>query len=87
MNNEKEIKPFYDQFSECKRDGFLGKGEPRPFKDYPELLPSPFHKAAKIIAKKLEEDPNFGFDTIACLRFGGECCSGKIECKRLRGYK
>jgi hypothetical protein len=75
---------FYKQFQICKKEGFTGKGEKRPFKDYPELLPSPFHRVAKAIAETLKKDPDFGFDTISCLRFGGECSSAHTECRKMR---
>jgi len=51
------------------------------------MLPAPWHKAAKIVAEKLREDPAFGLIPLVCLRFGGECRSSHPECRKLRGYK
>ena len=86
MNNNPKL--FSTQFIECKKLGYTNKTEPRPFKDYPELLPLPFHKVSKIIAKELEKDPDFGFDAILCGRFNnGECRGDNKECRKLRGYK
>ena len=61
-------------------------GEVQKFKDYPELLPAPWHKAAKIFAKELEKNPDFGLTPLMCLMFGGECSSVNPECMRLRGW-
>jgi len=62
-------------------------GDLQKFKDHLDMLPAPWHKAAKIVAEKLREDPAFGLIPLVCLRFGGECRSSHPECRKLRGYK
>jgi len=61
-------------------------GELQKFKDHPEMLPAPWHRAAKIVAEKMKGDPDFGLAPLLCLRFGGECNSGNPGCRKLRGY-
>ncbi len=68
-------KPFRTQFIECKNGGFHGVGPTIDYKSIPELLPFNPFVARKLL--KLEK----GLPTIACLRFGGICNSGKIKCK------
>ena len=81
------MKSFREQYIECEENGYHATGEIEKFKDHPELLPSPFHRASKVIAEKLKEDPDFGFAPIMCLRFGGQCSSGHKDCKELRKLK
>ena len=60
------------------------KGEIQKFKDFPELLPVFPRKAVLAIKRELEKNPNFGFETIRCLKFGGQCHSGNPRCKAMR---
>ena len=80
------MKNHSTQYAECKSEGLTGTGKFQSFKDHPELLPA-FPNLPK--NKKLTEAINSGelkgFETITCLRFGGECNSGNLECKKLRG--
>lgn len=88
MNNiDQQIKPFVEQFRECSDLGFHKAGELQKFKDHPELLPAPWHHAAKKIAELLKENPDEGRIPVMCLRFGGECRSSNVECRKLRGYE
>lgn len=84
MSTQKQIKSFREQFVECSDKGFHKPGELLKFKDHPELLPAPWHKAAKTIAKLLKENPEEGLTPLMCLRFGGKCSSSNPECRKLR---
>lgn len=59
-------------------------GPIKRFKDHPELLPVFSGKAIKAIAKKLDKDPDSGWETIICGRFGGECSSRHTQCRAMR---
>lgn len=85
--NDMIPKGFREQYIECENAGFHAIGEVKKLKDHPEILPAPWHRAAKIVAKNLEEDPEFCLSPILCLRFGGECNGGHSECQKLRGFK
>ena len=50
------------------------------------MMPRYNHKLTKVIIAKLKEDPEFGLETLACLRFGGECRSDNTGCRKLRGF-
>jgi hypothetical protein len=78
------MKSFFTQFRECKAANLTATGPIQKFKDHPELLPSPFHRAAKGIAEALAKDPDFGFPVILCVKFGGECSSSQPQCKEER---
>lgn len=78
------MKGFREQFIECKNNGYQAKGEFKKYKDYPELLPAPWHKGAKLIADELKKNPEAGVQFIACLRFGGTCSSNHPLCQDLR---
>jgi len=71
---------------ECKKQGLTGKGKFYSFKYHPELLPV-FPRLPK--NKKLTEAINSGelrgLRATSCLRFGGECNSANVECKKMRG--
>lgn len=84
---EKQIKPFRTQYIECYEDGMHGLGSFLRWEDHPEMLPSPFSKAAEPIVEELTIDPNAGLQLIACNRFGGNCSSSHPECRKLRGYQ
>ena len=81
------MRSFREQYIECEENGFHAYGEVEKFKDHPEMLPSPFHPAAPKIAQKLKEDPEFGLTPIMCLRFGGQCHSGHLDCRQMRNLK
>jgi hypothetical protein len=78
------VKPFSQQYRECRQAKLTGVGPIKKFKDHPDLLPVRPLRAVKIIAEALKKDPDFGFPFVTCLRFGGECNSGKPECRKLR---
>lgn len=84
--SEMNLVTFREQFCICSREGLHADGEYLKFKDHPELLPSPFHRTAKQVAKQLKSNPDFGIQTIACLRFGGTCKSDNPDCQKLRGF-
>lgn len=84
---DEQIKPFHQQYSECRTEGMHGEGPFLKYKDRPDLLPMPWSRAAKLIAEELKVNPNAGMRTVSCERFGGICNSGKPECKKLRGYE
>jgi hypothetical protein len=77
-------KSFREQFVECSDAGMHKPGELQKFKDHPEMLPAFWHPASKKIAEELKKNPDFGLTPIMCLRFGGECSSGNVECQKLR---
>lgn len=83
---DKQIKGFRDQFVECSEAGMTKPGELIKFKDHPELLPAPWHKAAEKVAQLLKENPDEGITPMMCLRFGGQCKSSHPDCRKLRGY-
>jgi len=87
MNTQKQIKSFREQFIECGNAELRQPGELQKFKDHPEMLPAPWHRAAKVVAEQLKEDPDFGLTPLICLRFGGECRSDNPGCRKMRGYK
>ena len=78
------MKSFHDQYVECEEQGMHILGKIEKFKDHPELLPLPWHSAAPKLSKKLEEDPEFGLTPVTCLRFGGKCSSGHLDCQKMR---
>ena len=74
-----------EQFPECKREGFVGYGPVRYFE--PWEFPLFNRKAIKAFKKAIDETgkPPTTQDC-TCLRFGGICHSGNIDCMRLRGF-
>jgi hypothetical protein len=72
--------------AECKTQGLTGTGKFQSFKDHPEFLPAfpTFPKNRKLM-EAITSGELKGLETIACLRFGGECNSGNLECKKMRG--
>lgn len=78
---------FFTQYQACKEDGMLGKGRYEKFKDFPENLPAVWHPAAPKFAKALKKNPELGLETIACLRFGGDCRSDNPACRIMRGLE
>jgi hypothetical protein len=78
------MKKFSTQFVECHEAGYQKAGEVKKFKDHPELLPPPWHKAAKTIAEEIKKNPDFGLTPIMCLRFGGECNPRNEQCINMR---
>lgn len=82
MNEGKEI-GFSTQFRECKKAGFVGRGEFLSFEDHPEMLPA-FPSAEMAKAIRLGEWK--GIQTLSCLRFGGTCQSSNQGCRKLRGW-
>lgn len=86
-DKHEQVKLFVEQFRECSDLGFHKPGELKMFREHPELLPAPWHHAAKRVAKLLKENPDEGLIPIMCLRFGGECSGKNVECRKLRGYE
>jgi hypothetical protein len=80
------MKPFHQQYTECHDEGMHGKGEFIKYKEHPDMRPMPWSRAAKIIAEELKVNPEAGIQLVSCKRFGGNCTSGKAECRKLRGY-
>jgi hypothetical protein len=76
------MKAFSEQIRECMDEGKYGsaQGPYFPYDKFPELLPWNPRKAAEILKKEK------GLRLSACLRFGGSCHSGKVECKKLRNF-
>lgn len=84
MNREGKIL-FRDQFIACKKENLVGEHGPFvKWKDNPNMLPF-CSLAGKKILEELKKDPEAGFETLECKRFGGECSGRNIDCKRLRG--
>ena len=73
------MKTFREQFISCKGNGYTGSGPKLSYKKFPELLPLNPRIRNMILAKEN------AMPTIACLRFGGICHSGKPQCRTLRG--
>ena len=74
------------QMMECKRQGSSSKGKFQSFKDHPEFLPAfPHLPKNRKLMEAINNGKLKGLETIACLRFGRECNSGNLECKKLRG--
>lgn len=84
MKTNIKIKPFRDQFLECKKGNFHGQGALLKFKDHPELLPLPTSKISVKLTKEIKDNPDCGITPILCLRFGGNCHSGNAKCRKLR---
>lgn len=80
------MKDFAEQFRECRSKGMAKPGLVERFKDHPNVLPGPFCRAAKVLAEKLKKNPNLGYRPMLCGRFKGRCHSGRVGCKRLRGW-
>lgn len=78
------MKSFSQQYGECDRDNMTEIGPVQKFKDFPEMLPAPWHKAAPKLAQALKENPDFGFKVILCKRFGGQCHSNHARCQAMR---
>jgi hypothetical protein len=78
------MKTFRTQYVECKKAKLVGLGPIQKFKDHPDMLPVPWHKAAKVIAEHLKKDPEFGLRTLTCKKFGGQCYGGNPRCMALR---
>jgi hypothetical protein len=76
--------PFRDQFLHCKEFCMVGVGAFRSFEDYPELLPL-FPNKKMFEAIKSGEFKGF-FPNI-CLKFGGDCNGGNVECRKMRGLE
>lgn len=71
------IKPFREQFIECDKEGFLGKGEFQSFEDHTELLPffpskklfkaimplSPIREITSLSLNSIHDRLEFGFET------------------------
>lgn len=73
------MKPFREQFIECKKNGFCKPGKFISFIHHPELMPLCPTKRKKMIEANCK-----GFKEISCGRFGGSCSSGNKGCRRLR---
>ena len=79
------MKSFFTQYRECKESKLVKVGPLHSFKDYPGMLPAPWHPAAPKIAELLNKNPDAGLGVMMCLRFGGECSSGHPQCRKMRG--
>ena len=75
---------FRDQLLQCMRTGMVGEGPLKTFEEHPELLPLfPSKKFAKaIMSGELK-----GFALNLCMKFGGECYGGNVECRKMRGIE
>jgi hypothetical protein len=78
------MRPFSTQYILCDEQGMHKAGELKKFKDYPYLLPSPWHKIGRVVMERLKTNPDEGLTPILCLRFGGECSSRHPDCKAMR---
>lgn len=78
------MKSFSQQFTECSKGNMTETGPVQKFKDFPDLLPHPFSKAARPIAKQLAQNPDLGLNVILCKRFGGQCHSNHARCLAFR---
>lgn len=76
----KHIKPFRNQFVECRRNGLNCKTEFQSFKDHPEMMPLFNRKMIGAIKEKKID----GLSVNLCGKFGGYCNSGNEHCKRMR---
>jgi hypothetical protein len=77
---------FSTQFRQCKKYGYTGKGKFQAFKDHPEMMPNPISRNGRKVLAAIQSGKLTGLETIACLRFGGECRSDNPGCRKLRGF-
>jgi hypothetical protein len=73
------MKPFRNQYIECKKNEMVGEGEFKSFKDNPGLLPFCPCKLEKILSSNIE-----GIQLQSCLMFRGLCSSGNPDCVKMR---
>jgi hypothetical protein len=72
------MKSFRNQFSECKKNGLVGEGEFKSFKENPSLLPFCPCKREKVLNNM------DGIQLPSCLMFRGLCSSGNPDCIKMR---
>lgn len=79
------MKPFSEQFRECRAAGHHAETEFASFKDHPELMPAfPNQK----MADALENGKWGGIHLMLCGKFrNGRCSSSNPLCRKLRGLE
>lgn len=80
------MKTFREQLIECDDAGFRNERVFESFEEHPEILPAfLFLPKFDIMRKAIESGELKGFEKTICGKFGGNCSSGNLECRKLRG--
>ena len=75
------MKPFREQFFQCRALNYNTKTVFKSFSDFPELLPLFLNEKMR---EAIGSGEMKGVNINLCGRFGGECRSGNTDCIILR---